>query len=180
MRILDVALAAVVAAALVAVMARMGQSSMRAARIYMHADKGATKAIAAVGGRALADPEVHDDVVLSPHADPTHVELGRHDRPRDDTEVAVGSSREFPCVNHVEPDESTPNGVSPLQRDPHVIKVCGPTVMCHHETSWLARRCGSTSPLGCEMGRLRVDPHCQLGTGRWAYRATRTCPERLV
>jgi hypothetical protein len=67
------------------------------------------------GGRALAGRKVDDNVVFSPHVDPTHVELGRHDRVRDDTEVALALSREFPCIVHVEPDESTADGVGCAQ-----------------------------------------------------------------
>jgi hypothetical protein len=37
----------------------------------------------------------------------------------------VGLSREFPCVVHVEPDESAADGLSALKRDPNVIEVCG-------------------------------------------------------
>jgi hypothetical protein len=109
-------------------------------------------------GRALAGPEVDDDVVFSPDADPTYVELGRHDRARDDTEMAVGSSREFPCVIHVEPYESAANGVGALQRDPHVIKVCGPGVMCHHKHHRWPAAAGSTHPLGCEAGGRHRPP----------------------
>jgi hypothetical protein len=83
------------------------------------------------GGRALAGREVDDNVVFSPHADPTHVELGRHDRLRDDAEVAVGLSREFPCVIHVEPDESAADGVGAFKRDPNVIEVCAQRVIRH-------------------------------------------------
>lgn len=37
-----------------------------------------------------------------PYVDPTDVDICRHDGARDDREAAVGSSREFPCVIHVE------------------------------------------------------------------------------
>jgi hypothetical protein len=88
------------------------------------------------GGRRpvrLAGREADDHAVLSPHVDPTHVELGRLDRPRDHTEVTVGSGREVPCLIHVEPDESAANGVGAFHRGPDMTKVCGPTVLCHHE-----------------------------------------------
>ena len=83
------------------------------------------------GGRGLAGREVDDNVVFSPHVDPTHVELGRHDRVRDDTEVAVGWSRELPWVVHVEPDESAADGVGALKRDPDVTEICGQRVIRH-------------------------------------------------
>jgi hypothetical protein len=75
----------------------------------------------------------------------------------------VGSSREFPCVIHVEPDQSAANGVSALERDPQLVKVCGPRVMCRHKTSSLARRSRSTPPRSDARYVARIDPHYQLG-----------------
>jgi hypothetical protein len=46
----------------------------------------------------------------------------------------------------VEPYESAANGVGALQRDPHVIKVCGPRVMCHHQHHRWPAAAGSTQP----------------------------------
>jgi hypothetical protein len=114
-------------------------------------------------GRALAGPEIYDDVVLGPHVDALRIEFQRHHRrvwpaAWDHTDVAVRSTCEFPRVLYVEPQEPAADSPGALESGPQAIKVCGQRVMSHYRASsrWPAA-VGSSRPARMWAVRARRD-----------------------